>query len=384
MAFPDTIKVLHVTPSFYPAHVYGGPIDATYQLCRHLAKQGCETRVLTTNANGRNEALQVPTDKEVLFAEGFTVRYCARRWRQSVSPMLMRLLWPYMSWADVVHLFYVYSFPTFPTLLHSRWLHKPVVWSPLGALQRWQGSSRRGAKAAWDFLWYEGVDRSRLILQVSSGKEKDETLARFPKMRARVIPNGVEIPAVVEWAGRSEKLRLLFLGRLDPIKGIENLLQACSRLSDFAWGLTIAGWGAPAYAARLRERISALGLGGRVEMAGGVLAEAKRKLFESCDVAVVPSYKESFGIVVAEALAHGVPVIAGKGTPWSGLEREKCGLWVANDPESLARAIRAIRVMPLQQMGARGRDWMQRDFSWPAISRQMLDLYRAALTEGMG
>ncbi len=372
------MKVLHVVPSFHPAYVYGGPIGSTFELCRNLAKLGCEVRVLTTDANGLGQVLEVEKDKDVLFEEGFSVRYCRRRLRHSVSPTLLRLLRPYASWADVVHLYYVYSFPTFPTLLHCRVLNKPLIWSPLGALQRWERSSRRGSKAVWDFLWYHGVDLSRLTLQVTSEREQSETLTSFPRLRTRVISNGVEVPDHLDRTTQEGELRLLFIGRLDPIKGIEALLQACSRLSadsEFAWRLTIAGWGAPVYVAHISQQVTALGLGHRVHIIGGVLGEAKKKLFENSDVAVFPSHIESFGIVVAEALAHGVPVIASKGTPWSGLEPKQCGLWVDNSPESLANAIRSVRTMPLREMGLRGREWMQRQFAWQSIAAQMLDLY---------
>jgi glycosyltransferase involved in cell wall biosynthesis len=376
------MKVLHVTPSFYPAHVYGGPTRSAYELCRNLAKLGGVVRVLTTDANGLDEVLDVENDRDVLL-EGFQVRYCRRHFRHSVSPSLVRLLRSYAAWADVVHLDYVYSFPTFPTLLQCRLLGKPVVWSPLGAFQRWQGSSRRGLKAVWDWFWYYGSDRSKLTVLLSSEKEQFDTSARFPYLKTRVIPNGVDVPSDLHPSERAGDLRLLFIGRLDPIKGIECLLQACNKLAanvDLKWRLAIAGWGDPAYVGQLRERIASLGLQDRVCLVGAVLGETKKKLFEGSDVVIIPSHCESFGLVVAEALAHAVPVIASRGTPWSGLEQKQCGLWVENDPELLANAIRTIAAMPLRDMGRRGRDWMQREFSWEMIGKRMLDLYRESVS----
>jgi glycosyltransferase involved in cell wall biosynthesis len=375
------MKVLHVTPSFYPAHVYGGPTRSVYELCRNLAKLGCEVRVLTTDADGLEHVLNVEKDRDVLL-DGFQVRYCRRHFRHSVSPVLVRSLRSYAAWADVVHLNYVYSFPTFPTLLHCRLLGKPVVWSPLGALQRWQGSSRRGLKAAWDFSWYYGSDRSKLTVLLNSEKEQFDISARFPHLKTRMIPNGVDVPFDLDPSEATGSLRLLFIGRLDPIKGIECLLQACNKLVanvDLNWRLAIAGWGDPAYVAQLKQRISHLALQDRVSLVGAVLGEAKKKLFEDSDLVIVPSHSESFGLVVAEALAHAVPVIASKGTPWSGLEQKQCGLWVENDPEVLADAICRIAAMPLRAMGLRGRDWMQREFSWEAIGNRMLDLYRESV-----
>jgi glycosyltransferase involved in cell wall biosynthesis len=154
--------------------------------------------------------------------------------------------------------------------------------------------------------------------------------------------------------------------------------------SELGWRLAIAGGGKPAYVAQIKKQIVAYGLNERVRMVGEVLGDAKKKLFENSDVALVPSYKENFGIVVAESLAHGIPVIASRGTPWGGLEQKGCGLWVENDPETLASAIRRISTMPMRTMGLRGREWMRRDFSWRSVANQMLDLYRESVRTTAG
>jgi glycosyltransferase involved in cell wall biosynthesis len=371
------MKVLHVVPSFHPAYIYGGPIRSTFELCRNLVELGCEVRVLTTDANGLRQKLNVEKSREVESPEGFRVRYCPRRARHSVSPTLIRLLPSYIQWADVVHLTGVYNFPTFPTIWQTRSLRKPLIWSPRGALQRWKGSSRIGAKKMWDWLWYQTADRASLTMHVTSESESRETSARFPGIRMALIPNGVDVPADLDRIDRQGELRLLFIGRLDPKKGIESLLAACSLIDSVPpWHLAIAGGGSPQYVSQLKERIHALGIEQKVELVGEVLAEAKKRLFESSDVALVPSYTENFAIVVAEALAHGVPVIASKGTPWNRLEEMKCGLWVDNDPVTLADAILRISTMPLQDMGLIGREWMQKEFSWRSVSEKMLDLYR--------
>jgi glycosyltransferase involved in cell wall biosynthesis len=80
-------------------------------------------------------------------------------------------------------------------------------------------------------------------------------------------------------------------------------------------------------------------------------------------------------MVVAEALAHQVPVIASRGTPWQRLTDMQCGLWVDNTPEALAEAVKRIAAMPLHSMGDRGRLWMQREFSWDQVAVEMRELY---------
>jgi glycosyltransferase involved in cell wall biosynthesis len=76
-------------------------------------------------------------------------------------------------------------------------------------------------------------------------------------------------------------------------------------------------------------------------------------------------------------LAHGVPVIASKGTPWRRVEGMGCGLWVENDPESLAKAIERMSKMPLREMGQRAREWMEKEFSWSDRAQDMMKLYES-------
>lgn len=369
-----------MSPSFYPSKAYGGTIRSGYGLCRGLAQLGCDVRVLTTDTDGLGRTLGVANDRE-LQVDGLRVRYCHKRFRHSVSPALLRVLPSYIQWANVVHLTAVYSFPTFPTLFFCRLFNKPVVWSPRGALQRWEGTSRVVRKWVWESICQKLAPRNNLVLHVTSQAEADQSRKRFPRLRAVVIPNGVDVPQILRRKASNGRLRLLYLGRLHPIKGIELLLEACGIVGELSpdWHLYIAGTGSPSYVDFLKTKVQELGLSKQVEFVGEVFEEKKEALFARSDVALVPSHVENFGIVVAESLAHAVPVIASKGTPWIGLETNRCGLWVDNDPESLATAIRKIRTLPLQEMGQRGRDWMEKDFSWESLSGEMLALYRECI-----
>ena len=376
------MRILHVTPSFYPAMIYGGPTRSVYELCRQLARIGCDVRVLTTDANGPNDVLEVATDREIELEERLVVRYCHRWMDVSVSPQLLLLLTHYLRWADVVHLMAVYSFPTIPTLLACRLLNKPVVWSPRGMLQRWEGTTRPALKTVWERIC-RAVAPQSLSLHFTSQSEASESVDRFPGARSVVIPNGLAIPDEVEHVDQHERLRLVYLGRLHPIKGIENLLQACGMLNgnlEKTPSLTIAGAGDESYTRGLKEQIDELGLSERVRMIGEVTGDRKRMLFENSDVAIVPSFTENFGMVVAEALAHEVPVIASKGTPWQRLEETGAGLWVDNSPKSLASAIEKMSRMPLREMGSRGRGWMKEEFSSPVVAAKMMEVYRGQVT----
>ena len=220
------------------------------------------------------------------------------------------------------------------------------------------------AKSLWEKACSLVAPRG-LVLHLTAQSEVEETRARFPRAAVRLIPNGVEIAQTLHREPRGARLRLGFVGRLDPKKGIENLLAACRILKERggpAFSLAIAGSGSSDYEARLRREIDRLDLSNKVAMLGDIRGEEKQRMFERTDVVVAPSFTENFAIVVAEALAHGAAVIASHGTPWKEVERMGCGLWVGNDPASLADAISTISSMPVAEMGERGRRWMGTTF----------------------
>ena len=372
------MKVLHVTPAFYPARNWGGFGHSVPGLCDALARNPeIELRVLTTDSDGPKTRQRIPVKAfPEKFPAGYEVYYCRRLFAQSVSPGLLKRLWPMVRWADVVHLTAAYSFPTIPTLLVCRILRKPVVWSPRGALQRWQGTTRARAKSVWEKLCNALCDPERVVLHTTSEEEKSESWPRIPRTQARVIHNGINLPGLN--GGRSQpngRLRLLYLGRLHPIKGIENLLRALVHIKGEVT-LTLCGDGDLPYRRSLESLVSELSLDRRVSFRGAIDEAAKARQFHEADLCVVPSFKENFSLVVAESLSYGVPVIVGDGTPWKQVDQIGCGRCVRNTPDELAKAIESLGDAPLNEMGLRGRAWMQREFGWDVVAEQMLATYR--------
>ena len=285
--------------------------------------------------------------------------------------------------SQIVHLTGVYSFPTLPCLLFCKWLNLPVIWSPRGSMQEWTGSRRKFAKALWNRI-IKFVLPTHTVIHVTSKSEELECREKFPNVRYSIIPNGVDIPPKVESFQNNGPIRLLYLGRLDHKKGIENLLTACKKFSskkNEEIFLIIAGEGKTSYVNYLRDYIKSLGLQEVVEMIGWVNEAEKGELFSKVNITVLPSYSENFGIVIAESLAHGVPVIASTGTPWQEVEAIGCGLWVENDPATLANAISFMMEQPLLSMGKKGRVWIKNNYSWPVVAEEMGRLY-ASLLEG--
>src|ERR1041385_7147919 len=157
----------------------------------------------------------------------FAVEYCRRNLQPDVSLGLLARLPQMIQRADVVHLQGVYCFTTLPTLALCSIMRKPVVWSASGALQRWPDTKHRLPKLLFEKLCDLFCARYRVVLQSASVEEKNESHERLKRVTHVVIPFGVStLPNPPGRQPHNGPLRLLYLGRLNPIKGIENLIRA--------------------------------------------------------------------------------------------------------------------------------------------------------------
>jgi len=379
------LNICVITPSFYPAVYWGGPIYSTKGLCQALAvNKGIVLRVLTTDTSGptSNDRLIIE-DLPEGFPSNFLVYYCKKSFGKDVSLEFFVKLIPMVKWADVIYLNGVYSPPTIPVLIACRLLKRPVIWATRGALQRWEGSTNRSIKVVWEYICRTIIHPSRTVLHVTSQEEADAAKSRMPNVPLSVIQNGVEIPEVEKdrkWIPQG-CIRLLYLGRLHPIKGLENLIGSLTLPGAKNAKLTLAGDGDSRYRDKLEKLVLDNKLDRRVSFLGHVSGDEKHNLFLNSDVCIMPSYTENFGMVVAEALAHGLPVIASKGTPWSRVVGEGCGLWVENSPEALSKAIGSMELANLKEMGEKGRKWMMRDYSWSGVSGELLAVCEGLLNQ---
>ncbi len=371
---------MHVAPAYFPAIVYGGPTFSTMAMCDGLAASGAvELTVLTTDSNGPKAADRVDVDSNPMrFTAGYNVRYCRRIALGSVSAEFLRRLPSHMRRTDLVHLTSVYNFTTIPTLLLARIMGKPVVWSPRGSLQatrQWDGAPKRRFKRVFERLC-QHVRPRRTVMHVTAPIEAELSVDNLPGIATAEIPNPIDLPPDLprrHWRPEG-RLRLIFISRLHPKKGIEMLLSAMARLPEHIT-LDIYGAGAPDYETKLQAITDRLGVAHRVRMHGHVAGAAKTQAFAEADIMCLPTHSENFGIVVGEALAHGVPVITTTEAPWSGLNHHDCGRWIERSETALIAAIEDLAEADLEVSGQRGRAWMDRDFSSRGATQALLAVY---------
>ena len=133
------------------------------------------------------------------------------------------------------------------------------------------------------------------------------------------------------------------------------------------------------YGAEVERMIREKGLGETVLMTGHVDGEVREALLGNAKLFVLPSHSENFGLVIAESLARGRPVITTTGTPWKELKEWGAGWWVEPKKESITQAMGEALTKTdaeLDQMGARGRREVEKKFSWKAAAEKVVDAYK--------
>lgn len=261
-------------------------------------------------------------------------------------------------------------------------LRIPVVLSPHGMLEPWI-VKRHYWTRKWPAiqLYQRGLVKRADCLHATADTEKDNLLRLGWNPRIAVIPNAVnleELPIKDNW---SLKKRIVFMSRLHVKKGIELLLEALSHLKPDLDGyeVIIAGEGEPDYVETLKKAAISFGLSEGVKFIGGVYGAEKVRLLQSADFFVLPTYSENFGIVVAEALACGTPVITTQGTPWKELEDHACGWYIQVGLGALENHLQKAISVPeeeLKRMGLHGRKLVENKFTVQTVAQKFLGIYK--------
>jgi glycosyltransferase involved in cell wall biosynthesis len=295
------------------------------------------------------------------------------------SPGLLREL--ATAEADLVHLHGLWRFTSIAVRLWARRTGKPYIISPHGMLEPWALHQKWGRKQVGLWLFERRCLSQAACIRATSLLEARSIRQAGFTNRVEVVPNGIKIMSGVsssQSSGGRHGRRALFLSRLHPKKGLINLVQAWAQVRPAGWRLGIAGPDEAGHCAKVRAEASRCGILDRVEFLGEVTGEHKARTYEKAELFVLPSFSENFGLVVAEALSAGVPVITTRATPWSELEEHRCGWWIETGIEPLANALKQATSLPaglLKVMGERGRRLVQHRYDLSKTALLMAEVY---------
>jgi len=383
------MRVCLVSSSFYPATFYGGPISATWDLSKELARKGIDVYVSTTNANGTSK-LDVNTNAFIKKDENLFVRYYNEQITNKFSFAFMLGVWSDIKKSDVVYIQYLFHYSVFISVLFSFLLRKKVVICPRGSLSVWGlNYKHKWIKQVWLDVFIRPFT-TNVTWQACSYLEVEDIKNVFKSSEVVEINDGIDFDSFQDVEEMS-KLELVnkftnqnfkivsdvffSMGRLHEIKGFDVIIEAFSLfVKDNPNAKLLIAGGDNGYETFLRQKIEKLNLLDSVFLIGSVNHENKCKLLSNCSAFALASKFESFGIVIAEALASGVPVILSNKTPWKDIEKNKCGIFTENNKNSFYYSFCNIKEKRFNSEVIKG--YVKSNFDWNIIVNRFIKIIK--------
>ena len=373
------MKILQ-TISGFGAHS-GGTSTCTYDLISALHAERGMVDLLTLSSKD-------PTDRLM----GMGEEWIHAMPNDAITPFgysanMKRWMEEKMGEYDILHANGLWMYANHITCAMARKYGKPYVITPHGML--YPAALRRSYWKKWPFLkLFFHKDIMHASCLHATCKQEMEHIREFGyRGPVAIIPNPMVLPAPPS-AKRSPKVKKAFgfLGRLHPIKKVENLFYGFELLKERQQEceLWIMGGGLPEYEAFLKAEVERLGLR-NVRFLGFVSGQEKYEKLAQLSTLFVPSDFENFGMIVTEALSVGTPVMASLGTPWEELNNQHCGWWCDRTPENIAQVMRQVLDLSAQEldaMGERGKAMAKANFAAEKVARKVMQLYSWLLDGG--
>lgn len=360
------MRVLLTVTSLLPT--YGGPAFSVSKLAIALANAGIEVGLWASDQSARTTPLLVA---------------CSRLHPLvgNVEQALDRFGKP-----DILHDNGIWLAHNHRLAVLAQKYEIPRVVSTRGMLEPWAFQHKQLKKRiAWKL--YQRQDLELALCHHTTADTEARHLQRFRFCVPIItVPNGVEVSgegstfanAQAQHNHPNTKRIALFLGRIYPIKGLPMLIEAWARVRPKGWTLHIAGPDEAGHQKEVERAVYSAGLREVVIFTGPLSENMKAKAFSSAELFLLPSHSESFGMAVAEALAHGVPVLTTTRTPWSVLRENGCGWWVDATVGDITQALTKATMLDsdsLFRMGAKGRALVAEHFGWKRIAERFLSSY---------
>jgi len=370
----NNLTVLHVYRSL--RRKIGGPATCVPSLCRGLSQNGCCVNILTSDYD--------PNDIED-YGKATIIKFDKHR---SIRRLINR--------SDIIHIHGVWP------LLHNEVMRlcrsgcKKYIVSPHASLML-SDINKTYFKILKKYAAWKLFIKSNLIgasgFHVTAKNEFDDLdLIGFHSNTA-IIPNGINVSEFIKQTDKGMlynfipkaegKRILLFFSRIAPNKGLPLLAYAWGKVakSNPSWHLVIAGPDNEQHWPQVKSILDSYNEHNytRCDYLSG---DARIAVLQHADVFVLPTFWENFGIVVAEALMAGTPVITTTKTPWDDLGSIGCGWTIEPNEHALVKVLsEAMKIdsANLQEMGRTGRAYVRQRFDWRDIAVDMKRYYEYVL-----
>ena len=383
------MRICLVSLSFYPATFYGGPISATWDLSKKLGEKGIEVYVSTTNANG-SKKLDVECNKYLKKEENVFVKYYNEQITNKFSLSFLFGIWSDIKKSDIVYIQYLFHYTVLFSLLFSVFQKKKIIVCPRGSFSVFTLNNKLPfIKLLWLNFFIKPMVNN-IVWQASSYLEQRDILNKFPNADVEIINDGIDYDSFQNSISvyRNELLNkftgitcndvsniFFSMGRLHKIKGFDVLIDAFNLFleKDKHAKLIIAG-GDDGVGEQLKNQIEKLNLSSSVFLIGAVNFENKKLLFNNCDFFALASEFESFGIVIAEALSCGKPVVVSNKTPWKDIQINNCGILANNEKNSFNDAF--SKIINEKYDSSLIKNYVKKNYDWVVIVDKFINLIK--------
>lgn len=387
----DNLRVLHAIASIDPS--YGGPHQVLRGLHRGFQNFNLKLSILTASSGDarkdRENAGRFP-GTEIIFAKPVWRRYT---WSLSLRRELVQRVGDF----DLMHVHGVFNGLSRDAALVAREYGLPYVIEPFGTLSPYCLEKSRVLKTISLGLGERANIERASSLRFTSPQEQENAKLNFKIRDSFWVPNGISWREFEELPPRgalrrrlivSDEERLLFfLGRLQPIKGLELLIPAFIRWRNdrgALWRLVLAGPDERGYRAQL-ERLVRKEMGETcVHLTGPLYGHERLEAFADADVVALVSHHENFGLSLAEGMAAGKPVLVSDRVDLAELVKQKdIGEAAELTIKGIERALDRLagRESEWPSMGRRGREHARRHFDWQHTAEVIYKKYRQLAEE---
>jgi len=381
------MRICLVSSSFYPATFYGGPISACWDLSKKLVEKGNEIYVSTTNANGTKK-LDIECNRYLEKRTNVFVKYYNEQILNKLSVQFILGIWSDIKKSDVVYIQYLFHYTVFFALIFSIFQNKKIIICPRGSLSVWGlNYKHKWKKKIWLNIFIRPF-MANVRWQASSYLEVSDIKRSIPNAKVFEVNDGVDFESfqnaeelsfqdlVMEYTNKiiQDISEVFFsMGRLHKIKCFDVLIDAFSLfVKDNPNAILLIAGEDDGVKFQLEKQIIDLGLTESVFLLGRVNHKQKCDLLSNCTAFTLASEFESFGIVIAEALACGVPVVVSNKTPWKDIEINNCGIFADNEKNSFYNAF--LKIINEKYDKNLIKNYVKSNFDWEVIVGKFINL----------
>jgi glycosyltransferase involved in cell wall biosynthesis len=350
------MKLLFVTPFYRPAYIYGGPTRSIPSLCEGLVQQGHKVEVFTTNANGP-EKLDVPLETAV-DVNGVEVAYFDQSTiggRFFYAPDLKRACRRRAPDFDVTYIYGIWNYPAIAAGSACRKQDAPYIVSPRTGLMKWPMQQRWLRKQVFLRLFGWRYLHGAWAMHYTTDIEKQEAEQFGVRTPGFVVPNCMdfsEFDQLPETGGFRSRLGVspetrlvLFLGRIEPRKGVDLSMRAFAQVRKSVpdCHFAIAGPGDEGYVDQLSELSIDLGIQDATTFTGYVDSTERIGALVDADVFILTSHTENFAMAAVEAMAAETPILLSDEVGVApAADKAEAGLSVSLSEDVIAEALNRL------------------------------------------